>query len=91
MVIIYKERDAPSTPNEDNYFESLISLLVAMERKSRFEGDKSASFVVHDDATADVLLSIQMRFGPVLERWILRHVQCFQVHRWIRHKEYTLA
>jgi hypothetical protein len=44
---------------------------VAAKRKSSFEGDKSASYVIPDDATADI---------P--KRWILRHVQCFGVdHR----------
>jgi hypothetical protein len=31
-------------------------------------------YVVPDDATADILSSIQMRFGPVPKHWILRHV-----------------
>jgi len=30
-------------------------------------------------------------FCTVLKRWILRHVQCFGVGRWIRHKDHTLA
>jgi hypothetical protein len=52
------------------------------KRKLGFGGDVSASYVVPDDATADTLSSIQMRFGVVPKRWILRHVQCFVVGRW---------
>jgi len=85
------------TPNEDNYSGSLTSLSMVSERKSRIKGGKCASYVVLDDATAnvhlyyDVLLLIQMRFGLVSEHWTLQHVQCFLVDRWIRRKEYTLA
>ena len=42
-------------PYEDNDFGSSISSSVAAERKSSFEGDKSASYVIPDDATADIL------------------------------------
>jgi hypothetical protein len=45
-----------------------------MERKSRFEGGESTSYAAFDDATANILSSIQMRFGLVPKRWILRHV-----------------
>jgi hypothetical protein len=49
-------------PNEDSDFESSISSSMAMERKTRSQGDKSASYVVLDDATIDILSSIEMRF-----------------------------
>jgi hypothetical protein len=71
------------TPNEDNYSGSSISSWVVTERKSRIESNGSASYVVLDMQlsmifyTIGVLLSIHMRFGLVLERWILRYVQCF--------------
>ena len=43
---------------EDNDSGSTISSLVVAERKSSFEGDKSASYVIPDDATADILSAI---------------------------------
>jgi uncharacterized membrane protein len=49
------------------------------ERKSRFEGDKSTSYVASGDATTDILSSIQMCFGLVPRRWILQHVPCFRL------------
>jgi hypothetical protein len=63
-------------PNEDNYSRSSISSSMVVER-SRFGGDESANYVVPDDVTVDILSSIQMHFGLVSKRWILRHVQCF--------------
>jgi hypothetical protein len=39
-----------------------------------FEGDESASYATPDDAAANIFSSIQMCFGLVLKRWILRHV-----------------
>jgi hypothetical protein len=63
---------------------------MAVERKSRSRGDKYASYVVSDDATADIFSSIQMHFGLVSKRCILRHIQCFGVGHWIRHNDYTL-
>ena len=68
-------------PNEDSDFGSSISSSMAAERKSRPQDDKSASYVVPDDASVDILSSIQMRFRLVSKRWILRHVQCFEVGR----------
>ena len=78
-------------PNKDSYSGSSISSLMVAERKSRFRDDESASYIVPDDATTDILSLIQMRFGLVPKRWILRHVQCCRVGRWIRHKDCTLA
>ena len=49
------------------------------ERKSRFGGYEFASYAIPDDATADILSSIQLHFGLVPKRWILRHVHCFRV------------
>ena len=46
------------TPNEDNYSGSLTSLSMVSERKSRIKCDNCASYVVPDDATVDILLSI---------------------------------
>jgi len=45
-------------PYEDNDFGSSISSSVVVERKSSFEGDKCASYVIPDDATADILSAI---------------------------------
>ena len=68
-----------------------ISSLTIAERKSRIGGNESTSNVVSDDATANILSSIQMYFGLVLKRWILWHIQCLGVDRWIQHKDYSLA
>ena len=38
------------TPNEDSYFGSSISSSLVTERKSRFEGDESASYADPNDA-----------------------------------------
>ena len=46
------------TPNEDNYSGLSISSFMITERKSRFGDDKSASYVVSDDATTNILSSI---------------------------------
>jgi hypothetical protein len=77
--------------NEDSYSGSSISSLMVVERKSRFRDDESASYVVPDDATADIFSSVHMRFGLVPKRWILRYVQCFGGGRWIQHKDRTSA
>ena len=69
------------TPNEDSYIGPSVSSLMAMERKSRIEGNESASYIVPNDTTADIVSSTQIHFGLVLERWILRHVQYFRVSR----------
>ena len=45
-------------PYEDSDSGSSISSSVVAERKSSFEGDKSASYVIPDDATADILSTI---------------------------------
>ena len=45
-------------PYEDNDSGSTISPSVVAERKPSFEGDKSASYVISDDATADILSAI---------------------------------
>jgi hypothetical protein len=52
-------------PNEDIDFGSSISSSMATKRKSRSQGNKFASYVGPDDATVDILSSIQMRFRPV--------------------------
>jgi hypothetical protein len=62
-------------PNEDSEFGSSISSSMAVESKLRSQGDKSASYIVPDDATVDILSSMQMRFRLVPKRWILRHIQ----------------
>jgi hypothetical protein len=51
------------------------------ERTSRFEGDESASYAALDDATADILSSIQKHFGLVPKRWILWHVRALWLRR----------
>jgi hypothetical protein len=56
-------------PNEDNYFGSSISSSMIAESKSRFGCDEFASYVVPDDATLNILSSIQMCFGSVPKRW----------------------
>ena len=60
--------------NEDGYSRSSISSSIVAEGISSFEGDESTSYAAPDDATADILSSIQMCFRPVLKRWILCHV-----------------
>jgi hypothetical protein len=42
------------TPYEDNDLRSSISSSMAVERKSRSRGDKCTSYVVSDDAIADI-------------------------------------
>lgn len=79
------------SPNKNIYFGSPISSLMVMERKSRIEGDKYAVYVVPNDASADILLSIRMRFGLISECWILKHVQYLGVDHWIQHKYCTLV
>ena len=44
-------------PYGDSDSRSSISSSVVVERKSRFEVDKSASYAIPDDATADILLA----------------------------------
>ena len=56
------------TPNEDSYIGSSISSLMAVERKSRIGGNESASYFVFNDVTVDILSSMQICFGLVLER-----------------------
>ena len=75
-------------PYEDNDFGATISSSMVAERKS---GHGSVSYVVPDDATVDILSTIWMRFGLVPKRWFVRHVQNFEVGRWIQHEDYTLA
>ena len=79
------------SPNEDSYSESSISSSMVVERKSRFQGDESTSYFVPNNATADILSSIQTRFGLLTKSWILQHVQCFRVSRWIQHNDCTSA
>jgi hypothetical protein len=45
-------------PYEDNDLGSSISSSMAAERKSRSRGDDSASYVIPDDVTTDILLAI---------------------------------
>ena len=45
-------------PYEDDDSGSTISSSVVAERRSSFEGDKSTSYVIPDDATADILSAI---------------------------------
>jgi hypothetical protein len=77
------------SPNKYGYSRSSISSSMAGERKSGIEGDEFVSYTVPDDATADILSLIQMCFGLVLEHWILRLVQCFEVDCWIWHIDCT--
>ena len=59
-------------------FRSAIERRLASNLMDQMLGVLSGACVVPEDSIVNnVLLSIQMRFGPVLERWILRHVQCF--------------
>ena len=62
------------TLNDDNYSGPLISSSMVAGRKSKFEGNEYASYVVPNNATANVLSSIQIRFELVPKRWILQHV-----------------
>ena len=45
-------------PCEDNDSGSSISSSMVAERISRSKSDESATYVVHDDATTDILLVI---------------------------------
>ena len=56
------------TPNEDSYIGPSVSSLMAMERKSRIEGNESTSYDVSNNATVNILSSTHIRFGLVLER-----------------------
>ena len=58
----------PGAPNKDSYSGSSISSSMVAERKSRFRDDESASYIVPDDETIDILSLIQMRFGLVPKR-----------------------
>ena len=58
VAIICKGRGSSRAPYKDNDSGSSISSLVVAERKPSFEGDKSASYVIPDDATADILSAI---------------------------------
>jgi hypothetical protein len=58
VAFIYKGRGASRSPYEDKDSGSLISLSMVAERISMSQGDESASYVVPDDATIDILLAI---------------------------------
>ena len=58
MAFTCKGRGVSRNPYEDNDNGSSISSSMVIERKSRSRGDKSASYVVLDDATADILSAI---------------------------------
>jgi hypothetical protein len=58
VAFICKERGASRSPDENGDSRSLISSSMVMERKSRFRGDESASYVVPNDVTTDTLLAI---------------------------------
>ena len=62
------------TLNDDNYSGPLISSSMVAGRKSKFEGNESASYAVPNNATVEVLSSIQIRFELVPKRWISWHV-----------------
>jgi hypothetical protein len=51
------------TPNKDIFFGSLTLSSMVVERKSRIGGNESASYVVPNDATSDILSSLQIHFG----------------------------
>ena len=74
MTIISKGRVFLGAPNGDSYSGSSMSSLLVVEWESRSEGDESASYAAPDDATADILSSIQTRFGRVPKHWIWRHI-----------------
>ena len=58
MTFISKGRDVSGTSNEDSYSASSISSSMVTERKSSSRGNDSASYVVPDDATVDILSAI---------------------------------
>jgi len=62
------------TPNEDISFGSSTLSSMVIERKSRIGGNEFAYYVIPNDATVNILSSIEICFGLVLERWILRHI-----------------
>ena len=54
------------THSQPGQFLKLIDLVVdGCERKSRIGGNESASYVVPNDATADIISLIQICFGLV--------------------------
>jgi hypothetical protein len=65
VAFICKGRGFLGASNKDSYSGSSISSSMVTKR-SRFGGDKSASYVAPDDVTAYILSSIQMCFGLVL-------------------------
>jgi dihydroxyacetone kinase len=56
MAIMQGEGVLIGTPNKDSYSGTSISSSMVAERKSRI-GDESASYVVPDDVTVDILSS----------------------------------
>ena len=63
------------------------------ERKSRIESDQSASYAVLDDATVDILSSIQMRFGSCGMSNVLELVVGFGIRTalWLRHSREAIG
>ena len=55
VAFICKGRGAYESPYKDSNSGSSISSSMVAERIARSPGDESASFVVPDDATADIL------------------------------------
>ena len=85
LQILYPKHMRIESMVTRNSRSSILSQVV-VERKLRYRGDDSPSYVVPDDVTVDILSAIQMRFGLVRKRYILRYVQCFAVGRWIQYK-----
>lgn len=54
VIICVRERVFLGTSREGSYSGTSISSSMVIERKSRIGGDKSASYVVPDDATTDI-------------------------------------
>jgi hypothetical protein len=57
MAIMQGKGVLLGTPNKDSYSGTSISSLMVTERKSSIGGNESASYVVPDDATVDILSS----------------------------------
>ena len=65
MAIICKGRDAPRYSQEGHFSGSSTLSSMVVEKKSRIGGNESASYVVPNDATADIISLIQICFGLV--------------------------
>jgi hypothetical protein len=55
VAIICKGEVLLDTPNKDNYSESSILSMMAVERKLRIRGNEYAPYTIPNDAIVDIL------------------------------------